>query len=155
MKLIIDTSCFACTDENKKLAMIKTLHQMQMIMKLCITHLDLLARCFIEISYVDWEWLYGCKCLSFHRVSFFQGYSLCIEKLCTRIILAMLITERIHFDQFDPKILSLWKNEMVTERGKYIHRYISKLLYIYIYGTFNSIALIVCELKFYIVFLIW
>ena len=31
------------------------------------------------------------KCLSFRRVSFVQGYRLCIEKLCTRIILSFVL----------------------------------------------------------------
>ena len=138
MKLIIDTSCFACTDENKKVSNDQNLapnandyevmyYTFRFVGK--VFHWNFL--CWLRVIIRVQSFII--KCLSFHRVSFFQGYSLCIEKLCTRIILAMLITERIHFDQFDPKILSLWKNEMVTERGKYIHRYISKLLYIYIW----------------------
>ena len=34
------------------------------------------------------------KCLSFHRVSFAQRYRLCIEKLCTWIILSLFLTKR-------------------------------------------------------------
>ena len=66
------------------------------------------------------------KCLSFRLVSFVQGYRLCIEKLCTWIILSLNYIRRHHFNEFE-WYLRLSCLRYITNSRPWNSRYLSWL----------------------------